>query len=91
MIEFGSLARRTWCQTDPNFRLQVWNSYLNYAMPHPNVPGMATPIYSGYIYSDGSLRAQSDEGIMLGHVTGAHMQGVINGMGCDYTFAADRR
>ena len=82
---------RDYCSTDSRLVLQVRNNTFSYQMPHPNVPGNPTPSYTGFIYPDGRLQGQSGvTGIMSGRVTGPHMEGVIQGSGCDYAFTADR-
>ena len=82
---------KAWCETSSNFSLQVRNNSFNYTMPHPNVPEIQNRPYTGAIDPDGSLRAQSgDLGVMVGRVTGSHLEGEIQGSGCDYVFTADR-
>ena len=82
-----------WCATTPTVRIEVRNNGFDYAMPHPNLIGNPTPVYSAYIYPDGSIRSIPGivAGIVMGQVTGNRMEGVISGLGCEYAFTAYRQ
>lgn len=85
-----------WCDTDPNITFTVSNGTFGYTQPHPNVPftagtGNTTAVYSGSIAMDGTVRGQSQSGgVMSGTASGKHIAGKIDGVGCFYTFAADK-
>ena len=89
----SSSSPRDWCETTPTMRIEVRNNGFNYAMSHPNVMGNPTPVYSAYIYPDGSIRSVPGivAGIVTGQVTGNRMEGAISGLGCEYAFTASRQ
>ncbi|MBV8398460.1 MAG: hypothetical protein JOZ17_06945 [Acetobacteraceae bacterium] len=84
-------APMDWCETTPRMKVEVKNNGFVYEMPHPNVLGNPTTVYSVYIYPDGSIQTVGGStGIVSGRVTGTRMAGVLSGYGCEYTFSADR-
>lgn len=88
----GSGVDRTWCQTTPPEALRVSGDRFNLAIPHPNVPGNPTPTFAVAIAPDGSFQTQSLDGTasFAGHISGGHLQGVVNMTGCEYAVSADR-
>ncbi len=86
----GSGVQSKWCETDPQFIVQVTGNSFTYAMPHPNVPHNPTPVYSAVIAPDGTFRTEMLSGMMAGQVVGRRMSGTINGSACVYAFSADR-
>jgi hypothetical protein len=91
ITDSAATVPKSWCETDRRLVLQVRSNGFTYVMTHPTVPDLPIPSYAAYIYPDGSIQGQSgDMGVMRGRLTGTHMEGVINGSGCDYAFTADR-
>jgi hypothetical protein len=86
----GSGTQRQWCETDPQIVFQVSNNAFSYSQPHPNAPDNPTPVYAATIASDGTFRSALANGTMIGHITGTHMSGEIDGAVCVYSFALDR-
>ena len=89
----SSASPSDWCKTTPAVRIEVRNNGFNYAMSHPNLMGNPTPVYSAFIYPDGSIRSVPGtvDGIVTGQVTGTRMEGAISGLGCEYAFTAYRQ
>ena len=89
----SSSSPRDWCETTPTMRIEVRNNGFNYAMSHPNVMGNPSPVYSAYIYPDGSIRSVPGivAGIVTGQATGNRMEGAISGLGCEYAFVSKER
>ncbi len=79
-----------WCMTPGQPVITVTNGQFSYAVPHPNVPGNLTPVYQATMAQDGRFSGQGNGGTISGQVTGTHMEGSIDGMGCVYGFAGDR-
>ena len=53
--------------------------------------GNPTTVYYSYIYPDASIRSVTGSlNLVRGRVTGTRMEGVFSGLGCEYTFSADR-
>ncbi len=95
----GAGVPRQGCITNPQVTLQVKNNAFTYVQTHPNsnvtAPGMqtvsATTAYSVAVAQNGSFSGQSDvAGTMTGSIAGTHMTGMIEGIVCVYSFAADR-
>ena len=87
----SSSLPREWCETDRRPVFQIRDNNFSFSMPHPNIPGNYSLEYTVSIYSDGIMQGTSgDLGVLAGRVTGTHMQGVISGSGCEYSFSADR-
>ena len=70
--------------------ITVANGQFTYAVPHPNVPGNATPVFPATLAADGSFYGEIVAGSMSGSVSGAHIQGKIDGSACLYEFSGDR-
>ena len=80
----------SWCDTPGQPVITVANGQFSYAVPHPNMPGNATPIFQAAMAQDGSFAGNSNGGTISGQVRGTHIEGNIDGAGCRYTFAGDR-
>ena len=81
------------CDTPPAISLSIQNNEFSYVLAHPNLP--PGPTYSATfevaIALDGSFRVPRNGGPqMVGHVTGSHLEGEINGLGCGLSFTADK-
>jgi hypothetical protein len=63
---------------------------FSYAVPHPNVPGNATPNFPATLASDGSFTGQIIAGSISGRVEGNRIQGHIDGSACIYDFTGNR-
>ena len=79
-----------WCQSPGQPIVTVTNGQFSYAVPHPNVPGNATPVYPATMREDGSFYGEIVAGTISGSVRGTHMQGKIDGSACIYDFSGDR-
>ena len=89
--DFAEGGDRGSCEIAPQITLYVHDGAFTYAMPHPNVPGNLTLTYTAYLDADGSFRGQAGVmGNMAGRVIGNRIEGLIEGSGCDYLFAASR-
>ena len=80
----------SWCDSPGQASITVANGQFTYEVPHPNVPGNATPVFPATIAGDGSFRGEIVAGIISGQVRGTHMEGQIDGSACRYAFSADR-
>lgn len=82
-----------WCETQAHTSLNVTMNRFSLALPHPNVPGNPTVNFEVAIAPDGSFHTQSVDGTTMftGQVNGAHLQGFVNGVGCQYMVAAERQ
>jgi hypothetical protein len=89
-------AESNWCNTPPVLSLSIKNGVFSYVLLHPNVPQDSgyslSPTFTVPISPGGSFDATSvnGEAEMVGSITGAHMEGRINGSGCGYAFIADK-
>ena len=82
----------SWCQTPGQPIITVTNGQFIYVVPHPDLPGNHSPTaFPATFRPDGSFIGQSVEGTILGRVRGTHIEGSIDGVGCVYAFAGDRR
>lgn len=70
--------------------LTVADGKFTYALPHPNVPGNATPVFPAMFAADGSFAGQIVAGSLTGTVTGGRIQGRIDGSACIYEFSGNR-
>jgi hypothetical protein len=86
----GAARTSNWCDSPGQPTVTVANGQFTFAVPHPNVPGNATPQYSATFAADGSFSGEITAGSISGSVTGTHMQGQIQGTGCLYEFTGDR-
>lgn len=80
----------SWCETPGQPVITVVNGQFSYAVPHPNMPDNPTPTFQAVVAQDGSFLSQSNGGTISGQVRGTSIEGVIDGVGCRYTFAGDR-
>ena len=80
----------TWCDTPGQPIITVKGGIFVYAVPHPNAPGNPTPAFNATLTADGAFIGQGEQGTILGHVTGAHIEGTIDGSACGYSFAGNR-
>jgi hypothetical protein len=87
---FGADQETAWCDTPGQPVVTVRNGKFDYAVPHPNVPGNATPKYSATIAPDGTFFGQIIEGTLNGQVQGNHIEGRIDGSACIYAFSGIR-
>jgi hypothetical protein len=82
----------SWCQTPGQPITTVTNGQFIYVMPHPELPGDHPPTaFPATFRPDGSFVGQSVQGTISGLVRGNHIEGRIDGVGCVYAFAGDRR
>jgi hypothetical protein len=87
---FGSAQTTAWCTSPGQPVITVTEGQFTYAVPHPNVPGNATPVYPATIAADGSVYGQIVAGTLSGQVDGTQMSGRIDGSACIYAFVANR-
>ncbi len=87
---FGSSQVTTWCQSPGQSTITVANGQFTYALPHPNVPGNATPTYTATMAEDGSFSGEIVAGTISGRVQGRHIEGRIDGSACVYAFSGER-
>lgn len=79
-----------WCATPGQPIVTVKGGLFVFAVPHPNVPGNPTPTFDATFTPDGAFIGQGEDGTILGHVTGTHIEGTIDGEACGYSFAGER-
>jgi hypothetical protein len=87
---FGAAQTTSWCNTPGQPIITVLNGQFTYAVPHPDIPGNATPIYPATMAEDGSFSGQIIAGMIYGRVQGTHLEGKIDGSACVYAFTGDR-
>jgi hypothetical protein len=87
---FGAAQNTSWCDTPGQPIITVANGQFTYSVPHPDVPGEATPTFPATMAADGSFAGQIVVGSISGQVRGTHMEGRIDGSACLYQFTADR-
>jgi hypothetical protein len=88
-------ANSNWCDTPQAISLSIQNNAFKYLLAHPNLPpdpDLSPTIEVASISPDGSFNGFPIDGgpEMVGSITGSHMQGEIHGLGCAYTFAAEK-
>jgi hypothetical protein len=84
-----------WCDTPQTISLSIQHNAFRYLLAHPNLPpdpDLSPTIEVTEISPDGSFDGFPINGgpEMVGSITGSHMEGEIHGLGCAYTFAAER-
>jgi hypothetical protein len=84
-----------WCDTPQAISLSVRQNAFKYLLAHPNLPpdpDLSPTIEVSSISPDGSFDGLPINGgpEMIGTITGSHMQGEIHGLGCAYTFTAEK-
>lgn len=87
---FGSSMASAWCESPGQPVVTITGGAFTYAVPHPNVPGNATPVYPATLTEDGSFSGQIVAGTLTGRVNGTHIEGKIDGSACLYEFSGDR-
>ena len=87
---FGADQETAWCDSPGQPVVTVTNGKFSYAVPHPNVPGNATPTFPATIAPDGTFFGQVIEGTVNGQVQGTHIEGRIDGSACIYGFSGNR-
>ena len=87
---FGAAKTTAWCDSPGQPIITVTNGQFTYAVPHPSVPGNATPVFPATVAADGSISGQIIAGTVSGQIHGSHMEGRIDGSACNYAFAGDR-
>jgi len=87
---FGADQAAAWCDSPGQPLITIQNGQFSYAVPHPNVPGNATPNFPATLAADGSFTGQIIAGTINGQVQGNHIQGVIDGSACIYEFSGNR-
>ena len=87
----ATVAKGTsWCETPGQPVITVLNGQFGYAVPHPNMPDNPTPTFQATVAHDGSFLGRSNSGTISGQVRGTNIEGIIQGVGCRYTFAGNR-
>jgi hypothetical protein len=90
--EAATVEGYSWCQTPGQPIITVTNGQFIYVMPHPDLPGNHPPTaFPATFRPDGSSVGQSVQGTISGQVRGIHIEGSIDGVGCFYAFAGDKR
>jgi hypothetical protein len=84
-----------WCDTPQAISLSIQQNAFRYRLAHPNLPpdsDLSPTIEVATISPDGSFNGFPKDGgpEMVGSITGSHMEGKIHGLGCSYTFTAER-
>jgi hypothetical protein len=87
---FGAAQTADWCNTPGQPIITVTDGHFTYAVPHPDIPGNATPVYPATMAADGSFSGQIIAGMIYGRVQGSRVEGKIDGSACVYTFTGDR-
>jgi hypothetical protein len=87
---FGVAQTTAWCESPGQPVVTISNGQFIYAVPHPNVPGEATPAFPATMAEDGTFYGQVIGGTISGQVQGTRMEGRIDGSACLYAFAGNR-
>jgi hypothetical protein len=88
----ASGADRSWCETSPQFVVDVVGNAFTYSQPHPKMPNGGIATYSVAIARDGTFQGQSNAtGLMSGRIEGGAMSATVDGIGCAYKVTATRR
>ena len=87
---FGSSQVAAWCQSPGQPVITIEAGSFTYAVPHPNVPGNATPVFRATMAEDGTFSGQIVAGVMTGRIDGTRIIGQIDGSACVYDFAGAR-
>jgi hypothetical protein len=88
-------ANSNWCDTPKAISLSVQQNAFRYLLAHPNLPpdsDLSPTIEVTSISPDGSFDGFPTNGgpEMVGRITGSRMEGEIHGLGCAYSFTAER-
>ena len=87
---FGSKMVSAWCESPGQPVVTIANGAFTYAVPHPNVPGNATPVFTARLSDDGSFSGQIVAGTLIGHISGTQITGTIDGSACIYELSGAR-
>jgi hypothetical protein len=79
-----------WCSSPGQPVITVTNGQFTYAVPHPNVPGEASPEFPATIKADGTFYGAITVGTISGSITGGRIEGTIDGSACVYAFTGNR-
>jgi len=79
-----------WCESPGQPVVTIANGQFIYAVPHPKVPGNATPAYPATMAEDGSFTGEIIAGTISGEVQCTRIEGRIDGSACLYAFAGNR-
>jgi hypothetical protein len=87
---FGSKMVSSWCESPGQPVVTITNGSFTYAVPHPNVPGNATPLFMVTVAQDGSFVGKLVAGTLTGRIDGSRITGQIDGSACMYEFSGER-
>lgn len=87
---FGSTMVSAWCESPGQSVVTISGGTFTYAVPHPNVPGNATPVYTATLADDGSFSGQIVAGTLTGRINGTQITGEIDGSACIYQLSGQR-
>jgi hypothetical protein len=87
VTSFGSAQNTTWCDSPGQPLIVIEGGQFSYRVPHPNVPGEASPVFPAIVAADGTFYGQITLGSIYGQIRDGHIQGRIDGSACVYGFA----
>lgn len=87
---FGSSAETAWCESPGQPVVTITNGGFTYAVPHPNIPGNATPLFTATVAEDGSFAGKIVAGTLTGQISGSRITGQIDGSACMYELSGER-
>ena len=87
---FGSQMVSAWCESPGQPVVTITNGSFTFAVPHPNVPGNATPRFTATVADDGSFVGNLVAGTLTGRIDGTRMTGQIDGSACMYDLSGER-
>jgi len=87
---FGSSSASAWCDSPGQPVVTISGGTFTYAVPHPNIPGNATPIFPATVAADGSFSGQIVAGVLSGRIDSGQITGKIDGSACIYEFSGQR-
>jgi hypothetical protein len=79
-----------WCTSPGQRVITVANGQFTYEVPHPDVKLTSVPSFTAAVAPDGSFYGAQNEGTLSGRITGTHIEGLIDGSACVYTFSGNR-
>ena len=86
----GGKDASRWCESPGQPVITVTDGAFTYAVPHPNVPGNATPVFTATVNEDGAFSGSIVAGTMSGQIRGTQIEGRIDGSSCLYEFSGRR-
>jgi hypothetical protein len=86
----GKMMEPGWCDSPGQPVITVANGHFSYAVPHPNIPGNATPVFQATMAQDGSFSGRVNDGFLYGHVHGTRLEGSIDGVSCRYAITGEK-